>query len=239
VTLSAAPYDDFRGIRFEMRDEGIGIPLDKQEIIFHRFTQADQSATRRFGGAGLGLSICREIVTALGGEIGVVSTPGEGATFRVDLPCALSTASAPLEADRWPASRAAADPGFDVVVVDDDPVSATLVAELARSMGRRSFVYGDAAAALGARAMWRNPLVFTDLHMPGLSGDAFVRALRGGGTPLNGVVMMTADVREPGGAFVRPGVDLVLHKPLDLKAASRVIDCPATLKAAEPQPLSA
>jgi signal transduction histidine kinase/CheY-like chemotaxis protein len=75
-----------RGLHIEVQDTGVGIPADQQAMIFDVFTQADQSTARRFGGTGLGLAVCRRLTELMSGEIGVISTPGEGSCFWVDLP---------------------------------------------------------------------------------------------------------------------------------------------------------
>lgn len=85
VTLRVSRAEQER-IRFEVIDTGIGIPFDQQERLFERFVQVDTSATRRHGGTGLGTSIARDLVELLGGSIGVVSAPGQGSTFWIEVP---------------------------------------------------------------------------------------------------------------------------------------------------------
>lgn len=84
VTLRVEPCEI--GVRFEVVDTGIGIPLEKQETLFERFVQVDESSTRRYGGTGLGTSIAHDLAVLMGGVIGVHSAPGQGSTFWVELP---------------------------------------------------------------------------------------------------------------------------------------------------------
>ncbi|MDB5423472.1 MAG: sensor histidine kinase/response regulator, partial [Phenylobacterium sp.] len=86
------------GVRLSVRDSGPGVPDDFAARLFDKFTQADASTTRRFGGAGLGLAICRDLCTAMGGTIGAANGPQGGAVFTVDLPLARSGAGAPAAA---------------------------------------------------------------------------------------------------------------------------------------------
>jgi two-component system sensor histidine kinase RpfC len=90
VTLRVEP--SAAGVRFEVVDTGIGIPLEKQETLFERFVRVDESATRRYGGTGLGTSIAHDLVMLMGGSIGVHSAPGKGSTFWVELPLMPPTA---------------------------------------------------------------------------------------------------------------------------------------------------
>ena len=109
VSLRATSLEDDR-VRFEVVDSGIGIPLDQQEHLFERFVQVDSSATRKFGGTGLGTSIARDLTELMGGRIGVISAPGKGSTFWIELRLpAPASAVQPVE---WGSTR-------EVLVVGD------------------------------------------------------------------------------------------------------------------------
>ena len=172
ITVEAEQEDASR-LRFAVADTGIGIARDKVEQVFSAFSQADQSTTRRFGGTGLGLTICKRLIEAMGGEIAVSSSPGAGSTFAFSIPIEGTEARvrphapAPDAADalialRGTATRAAiarylTDAGFSVRDVDADgsamPAPNSLLfadAERLPALSRRLPLEGLRVVALGA-----------------------------------------------------------------------------------------
>ncbi|MDT8759698.1 ATP-binding protein [Sphingomonas psychrotolerans] len=112
-----------RRLRFVVTDTGIGIPAEKFEEVFESFRQVDAGTTRKFGGTGLGLTICRNLARALGGEISVESVEGQGTAFTVDLPLVLAEA---------PAGAASGDrrSGLDMVILDRNPIARSMLRTL-------------------------------------------------------------------------------------------------------------
>jgi CheY-like chemotaxis protein len=169
-------------LRFEVVDTGPGIDAPTQARLFRPFTQADESITRRFGGTGLGLSICRELAELMGGTVGLTSAPGEGSSFRVDLPLPEVAA---LEEESGQAAGAG-DPlvGARVLLVEDNPVNMMIAVAMLEQWGMQVDQAEDGAQALralerlAAGEQPRYDVVLMDVQMPGMSGHEATRRLR-------------------------------------------------------------
>ncbi|MGH7264138.1 MAG: response regulator, partial [Candidatus Rokuibacteriota bacterium] len=202
-------------LRLAVTDTGIGIPPDKLEHIFDKFTQVDASTTRRFGGTGLGLAISRELASLMGGALRVESRLGAGSTF-------WATIMLPLA----PAPAAEAGPrvelgGIRTLIVDDNPVNRRVLREILASWKMRTgeAVSGEAAlTALRTAAAARDPyrIVVTDYHMPEMDGEALGRAIKADGRlPDTALVLLSSvDQQGDGGRFREAGFAAFLIKPV-------------------------
>ena len=167
-----ATRSDSVRLRFSVSDTGIGISGEHQHRIFDVFAQADDSNTRRFGGSGLGLPISRRLVRLMGGDIAVHSEPGKGSTFSFEIDFAL--AQAPLT----PAvNDAAAQPeATRVLLVDDNPVARSTLANMAAGLGWEVEQIGSGLGAVALakerREQGKPPYtaIFADWDMPGMDG---------------------------------------------------------------------
>jgi signal transduction histidine kinase/CheY-like chemotaxis protein/ligand-binding sensor domain-containing protein len=202
------------GIRFSVRDSGIGIPKEKQQKIFEAFSQADSSTTRKFGGTGLGLTVSARLVEMMGGRIWVESEPGRGSCFYFTTRLGVST-----ERGAEPAERDLKD--VPVLIVDDN---ATNLVVLQKTLERWGMKVRAEASANGALAVFKTsadagmplPLVITDAHMPDEDGFYLARQLREispGAGPA--IVMLTSAVERGDPARCRElGLTAHLAKPV-------------------------
>ncbi len=215
VALDSAAAGTLK-VRFEVTDTGIGIPEEVQSRLFHAFSQADGSTTRRFGGTGLGLAISKQLVTAMRGEIGVNSRPGAGSTFWFVVPLP------PAQAAEQPAPpQAEALVGRHAIIVDDHATNLRILELHVRNWGMSSRCFSNPKEALEAL---RNPVpgatapdvVLLDQLMPDMDGLALARAVHE--TPelstLPMVMLTSMGQRPDPAALAAVGIQTCLTKPV-------------------------
>jgi PAS domain S-box-containing protein len=204
---------------FEVEDTGVGFDAEKAEIIFERFSQADSTITRRFGGSGLGLSISKTLVEMMGGEITARSSPGEGSLFRVVLP--LSRTQLDQGADVQAPRSAAQSEGLKVLLAEDHPINQRVVQLILEPCGADVTVVGNGAQALEAMASDVFDVVLMDMQMPVMDGLAATRAIRareaeGRRTP---IIMLSANAMDSHRKeALQAGADLHVAKPVTVAA---------------------
>ena len=211
------------GVVLEVEDTGVGIPADKLDVIFESFQQADSSTTRRYGGTGLGLTITRHLVRAMGGDVKVGSRLGAGATFRCSLP--LPGCGAPVAQVDTSGSRERIRRALYVLIAEDNPVNSTVVSRMLQRLGHRAKVVTDGRSAVTEFARGDFDVVFMDWHMPDMDGLAATREIRetlsGASVP---ILAMTANVLPDQWHRCREaGMDALLAKPLTLSALRRAL----------------
>lgn len=207
-------------LRVEVRDSGIGIPAALQNRIFEKFTQADSSTTRLFGGSGLGLTICRQLVSLMGGELGLESRSGAGSLFWFEIP--LATDSAPRltgDSDAAAPKSAARLAGVRIVLADDVDVSQEVLGEHLRAAGCnvRSARNGEEAVTLVRD--WSPDLVLMDCQMPGTDGYEATRRIRllENSAQRTPIIALTAHAMSGDrDKCLAAGMDDYLSKPVDL-----------------------
>jgi signal transduction histidine kinase/CheY-like chemotaxis protein len=225
VEIESPPQSSARTeLHFKVSDTGVGIPADKQEIIFHAFAQADTSVTRKYGGTGLGLAITARLVEMMGGKVWVESTMGKGSTFHftaqfgVAEPKVVEPRALPAELKDVP-----------VLVVDDNDTNRRILHGMASQWKMRPTDVAsgpEALAALRTAQARGEPfrVILTDSHMPGMDGFEFAATVQHDPTLAGSDILMLTSAGQPGeGARCRElGIAAYLLKPVlkdDLLAA--------------------
>lgn len=165
-------------LHFSVIDSGVGIPLEKQELIFAAFAQSDSSTTREYGGAGLGLTICSQLVAQMAGRIWVESTLGRGSTFHFNVIMAPAQnlpqpVRAPVPAPSFQPGR-----GLRILIADDNAINRTVAAGIVEGFGHDFALACDGVEAVEAWAREKFDVILMDVQMPGLDGFAATARIR-------------------------------------------------------------
>ena len=216
-------------LRFEVTDTGVGVPSDKLDGLFDKFTQADTSTTRRFGGTGLGLAITRQLARIMGGDVGARSVEGQGSTFWFTAPLPRDTAPRP---EPTPADLA----GQRMLVVDDSEVNRRILDEQLGAWGIQVTLAESAETALArldAVATGDEPLpdlILLDHQMPGRDGVDLALAVRERHPRLM-LVLLTSMGQKVEGDGVAPNLFAAqlpkpVHRDLLRRTLARVLALP-------------
>ena len=182
VRLSGEPGGEgLYRLRVAVSDTGIGIAPDTIPRLFLKFSQADNSTTRKFGGTGLGLAICRELAQLMGGQVGVDSAPGKGSTFWFAADCRIADATVLPLPEAGARSRLLALPGerrLNLLVVEDNQINQVVIASMLRTAGHECDMAKDGGEAIAAVQENRYDGVLMDIQMPVIDGVEATQTIR-------------------------------------------------------------
>lgn len=218
-----ASYDD-GALRLEVRDNGIGLSDDQQTRVFRRFEQGDPSITRRFGGTGLGLTISKDLVELMGGEMGVVSSLGAGSTFWLAIPAAPAAVEQALPA---PSSAGCRTRPLRVLAADDHPVNRMVIATYLETAGHAVTLATNGQEALEALQTSDFDVVLMDIQMPVLDGLRATREIRSLATAAQHVPIVALTANAMAGdreRFLQAGMSDYVAKPIDPGALLETIN---------------
>ncbi|MFT4978142.1 MAG: signal transduction histidine kinase/CheY-like chemotaxis protein, partial [Myxococcota bacterium] len=205
------------GIRVEVIDSGAGIPVGERQRIFESYTQVDGSFSRRHGGAGLGLAICRSLIQMMGGQIGYTPVEAGGSCFWIELP--LPAGSVPTESAPSPVVvklPITVAPRSWVLVAEDNPINQLLIRRHLTDLGCTFEIAPDGEVAARLYEKGRHDIVLMDCHMPGVDGFEATARIRGLDPTLSSVPIVAVTANASPGDRQRcldAGMDDYLSKP--------------------------
>lgn len=232
ATVSQRRFDDAPRIFVTVRDTGIGIAADRLDSIFEKFTQADDTTARLYGGTGLGLPISADLAVLMGGELRAESEPGSGSAFTLSLPLEECTESLPTANAVEPRGDRDHDISLRILVVEDNPVNQELTMAMVEKAGHDCELARDGIEAVEAvrrTSKGGKPfdLILMDMQMPKMDGLQATRAIRAAGFDAESLPILAVTANAYADDIQRceaAGMQAHLAKPLRLKILRDAID---------------
>jgi len=219
VSSTALSEDKYR-LHVRVKDSGIGISAQDQQLLFTEFTQVDNSSTKTFGGTGLGLAISKQLTHMLGGNIGVESVPGDGSTFWFDIVVGSASEAAVKEQLQRQQQQLSELGTLDncpyVLLVDDNQINQKVALKQLERLGCRTDVASNGYEAIAQATAHAYDIIFMDIQMPEMDGVTATRHIKEQlGKACPPIVAMTAySMKDDGIKFMNQGLDDYVSKPV-------------------------
>lgn len=222
VELNVTVSQGGKRLSFEVVDTGVGIPREKQSLIFAPFTQLDESVVRQYGGTGLGLSISQQLVQLMGGGLKLSSEVDKGSRFFFELSLEECQSNRSLEssASGLPVDKTR----LKILVADDDQINQVLMRDFLERMGHQVTVVGNGQEALDAFEKEHHDLILMDIRMPVMDGIEATEQLRRMGVKVP-VVALTANIfKEDVEEYLESGMTQCISKPVDMAQLEQLVN---------------
>jgi hypothetical protein len=226
LNVSSCYKDNIPYIRFEVEDTGIGIPKQKQKLIFEAFSQADGSTTRQFGGTGLGLTITRQLTELMGGNISLTSRENKGSTFSITIPVGLTEAEQTrIEQQENDSKQKDENNNFEefaqqinggkVLVAEDVKTNQILIKSILKKIGFDVTIVGDGKQAVEKAESGKFDLILLDIQMPVMDGLQAAEHLRKENIDTPIIALTAHSMKGDDKKCIDAGCNDYLSKPID------------------------